>query len=80
MRSKTKIPQQAVTYATCGTPLNVLKYLLKPIKNYKMMMFLLGIAPLMLLSGLTTKQLRIFLSSDTIEHTQKTKEKSKKNF
>ena len=45
-----------------------------------MMMFLLGVAPLMPLSGLTTKQLRIFLSSDTIEHTQKTKEKSKKKF
>ena len=80
MRSKTKIPRQAVTYATCGTPLNVLKYLLKPNKNYEMMMFLLGIAPLMPLSRLTIKQLRIFLSSDTIEHTQKTKKKSQKIF
>ena len=43
-------------------------------------MFSLGIAPLMALSGLTIKQLRIFLSSGTIEHTQKTKKNPKKIF
>ena len=33
-----------VTYATCGATLNVLTYLLKLMKNWKMMIYLLGIA------------------------------------
>ena len=44
MRSKIKVLQYAVTYAIYGATLNVLTCLLKPTKNFKMMMYPLGVA------------------------------------
>ena len=81
MRSKIKILRYGVTYATCGATLNVLTYLLKPMKNYKMMIYVLGIAPFVSetlpFSDLRTKELKIFLSTDTTENTKTTKNSKK---
>ena len=81
MRLKIKILRYAVTYATYGATLNVLTYLLKPIKNWKMIIYLHDIAPLcqpfafLRLCDKRTKNFFLFRYS---EHTKKPQKTAKK--
>ena len=76
MRSQIKILQ----YATCGATLNVLTYLLKPMKKMQNDDVSAWYYPICVRSlpssDLRSKELRIFLSSDTIESTHKTHKKN----
>lgn len=66
---KIKILQHDVTRGTYGATLNV-PYFLKPMKNWEIMIYLLGIAPFyqkFAFLRLKDKELKMFLSSHTTD-------------